>query len=138
MRSHISTVAAGTISDETKQRYAEGRATIGDALAPMFGIVAGVLGYANEEAAPPDTDAFPPLGEPGAEDGFEPKKRWDGKKVKNPNGRGYGYPDKNGNVWVPTRGSPSSGNSHGGEHWDVQTPGGGYTNVFPSGGGRGG
>ena len=92
----------------------------------------------NEKPAPPDSDAFPPLGEPGPGDGFKPKKNWDGKKVPNPNGRGYGYPDKNGNVWIPSRGSKSGGNSHGGSHWDVQSPGGGYTNVFPGGGGRGG
>ena len=42
-------------------------------------------------------------GIPTAGDGFTPAKNWDGKsKVKAPNNRGYGYPDKKGNVWVPT------------------------------------
>ena len=49
------------------------------------------------------------------------------KKVKNPNGKGSGWIDKQGRVWVPT--------DHGGTHaphWDRQEPkGGGYTNVYP-------
>jgi RHS repeat-associated protein len=79
----------------------------------------------NNESA----DAQAP-GCPTESDGFIPKKNWDGKKVKNPNGPGYGYPDKKGNVWVPTGPGP---NAHGGPHWDVQRPGGGYINVYPGG-----
>jgi hypothetical protein len=49
------------------------------------------------------------------------------RKVKNPNGQGSGWIDKDGRVWVPT--------DHGGTHaphWDRQEPkGGGYTNVYP-------
>ncbi|MGH1519542.1 RHS repeat-associated core domain-containing protein [Chryseobacterium sp. JK1] len=49
------------------------------------------------------------------------------RKVKNPNGKGSGWLDKEGRVWVPT--------DHGGTHaphWDRQEPkGGGYTNVYP-------
>ncbi len=52
--------------------------------------------------------------------------------VKNPNGSGYGWEDASGNVWVPT-GPEGSPNAHGGPHWDVQEPGGGYTNVYPNG-----
>ncbi|WP_211327766.1 polymorphic toxin type 37 domain-containing protein, partial [Solilutibacter pythonis] len=74
-------------------------------------------------------------GMPTADDGYECPKKWDGKKVKSPNGRGYGWPDKNGNVWVPT--GPGSG-AHGGPHWGVQRPGGGYINVYPGGRTRGG
>jgi hypothetical protein len=33
-------------------------------------------------------------------------------------------------VWVPTGDGPAA---HGGPHWDVQTPGGGYVNVYPGG-----
>ena len=76
------------------------------------------------------TDRAP--GEPTEKDGFKPKKGWDGKKVPTP--RGYGYPDKDGNVWVPTGKGPLA---HGGEHWDVQRPGGGYTNKYPGGKERG-
>ena len=74
-------------------------------------------------------------GMPAADDGYECPKKWDGKKVKSPNGRGYGWPDKKGNVWIPT--GPGSG-AHGGPHWDVQKPGGGYINVYPGGRTRGG
>lgn len=49
-------------------------------------------------------------------------------QVKNPNGKGSGWIDKDGRVWIPT--------DHGGTHaphWDRQEPkGGGYTNVYPS------
>lgn len=70
------------------------------------------------------------LGQPTKEDGYEPPKRWDGKKVKNPNGLGYGWPDAKGRIWV------SSGpNGHGGPHWDVQYPNKkrDYDNVYPGG-----
>ena len=63
---------------------------------------------------------------------FRPPKRWDGKKVKSR--RGYGYPDENGKIWVPT--GPGSG-AHGGPHWDVQFPNGDYDNVMPGGHSRG-
>jgi RHS repeat-associated protein len=39
---------------------------------------------------------------PTEADGFKPPKNWDGSRVKNPNGPGWGYPDRKGNVWVPT------------------------------------
>jgi hypothetical protein len=69
-------------------------------------------------------------GVPTANDGFIPTKNWDGKLVPNPNGKGYGYPDEKGDVWIPTGDGPSA---HGGPHWDVQTPGGKYRNVYPGG-----
>ena len=40
-----------------------------------------------------------------------------------------GWEDKYGNVWVPAPTGSSSG--HGGGHWDVQSPKGGYTNIHP-------
>ncbi|WP_089726416.1 RHS repeat-associated core domain-containing protein [Candidatus Thiosymbion oneisti] len=58
---------------------------------------------------------------------YEPPKNWNGKKVKNPNGSGSGWPDKKGRVWQPT---DHKGKAHG-PHWDVQSPGGGYTNIYP-------
>jgi hypothetical protein len=79
---------------------------------------------------------------PGKPDGeiakkvdFKEKKNWGGELVKNPNGGGYGYPDKDGNVWVP-----SGEGGHGGAHWDKEYAGKNmkgrtrsYSNVFPDG-----
>jgi len=69
-------------------------------------------------------------GKPTENDGYFPPKKWDGKKVKNPNGPGFGWPDENGKIWVPT--GPKG---HGGPHWDVQNPRGGksYRNILPGG-----
>lgn len=74
-------------------------------------------------------------GKPGAVDGFEDPK--DGEQwVQAPNGKGYGWLHKNGDVWVPTgwAGAPGSGTTgpaHGGPHWDVQSPDGKHRNVRP-------
>lgn len=96
---------------------------------------AGCLNDQHSEAdEPSDSDAQAP-GMPTPEDGYVCPKKWDGKKVRSPNGRGHGWPDNKGNVWVPT--GPGSG-AHGGPHWDVQKPGGGYDNVYPGGRKRGG
>ena len=68
-------------------------------------------------------------GKPGAAEGFQDPKggeNW----VRNPNGRGYGWQDTHGDVWVPT--GPGD-IAHGGPHWDVQSPGGGYKNIAPGG-----
>lgn len=74
------------------------------------------------------TDAQAP-GKPTENDGFIPAKNWDGQKVKNPHGGGYGWPDKNKNVWIP-----SGPKGHGGPHWDVQNPKtGDRDNIFPGG-----
>lgn len=67
-------------------------------------------------------------GMPTKKDGFYPPKKWDGKKVRNPNGPGYGWPDRKGSVWVPT-----GPNGHGCPHWDVEHPDGSYDNVVPGG-----
>ena len=86
-------------------------------------------------ATPPD-NAFDPNGPkapgyPGDPNTGSPDYPGDPKGgpnwVPNPNGRGYGWQDSNGNVWVPTG---KGGSAHGGPHWDVQTPGG-YQNVYP-------
>ena len=47
-----------------------------------------------------------------------------------------GWKDKYGNIWIPA--PTHSGSDHGGGHWDVQSPGGGYMNVYPGGSTRGG
>lgn len=72
-------------------------------------------------------------GLPTEEDGFKPKKKWDGKLVKNPNGFGWGFPDEHGNIWVPT----GQGTGVHEPHWDVQNPRTGkHTNRYPKGGER--
>lgn len=48
--------------------------------------------------------------------------------VPNPNGRGFGWEDADGNVWVQTG---QGGAAHGGQHWDVEFRKGGYKNVRP-------
>jgi len=89
-------------------------------------------------AMKPPKDAYDPNGakapgEPGEAEGFCPPKRGP-KWGKSPNGRGNGWVDIDGNVWVPTGpDSGSTGDAHGGPHWDVQKPGGGYDNVYPGG-----
>ncbi len=48
------------------------------------------------------------------------------RKVRNPNGKGSGWIDGKGRVWVPT--------DHKGTHaphWDRELPGGGHENVYP-------
>lgn len=88
--------------------------------------------------AKPPENAYDPNGpkapgKPGKDEDFCGPKGGD-DWVKNPNGRGNGWRDANGDVWVPTGpGSPGRGDAHGGPHWDVQTPGGGYVNVYPGG-----
>lgn len=80
-----------------------------------------------------NNDAQAP-GKPTEKDGYIPPKRWDGKKVKSPNGHGYGWPDHKGSIWIPT--GPGSA-AHGGPHWDVQHPNGNYENIMPGGHVRG-
>lgn len=75
-------------------------------------------------------------GKPTEADGYYPPKKWDGKKVKMTNGPlagKYGWPDREGRIWVPTgpKGAPMA---HGGPHWDVAYPDGKKpVNVYPGG-----
>lgn len=69
-------------------------------------------------------------GKPTEKDGFIPPKKWDGKKVCHPETGQYGWPDKKGNVWVPTGPGPLA---HGGPHWDVVDKYGDHKNVMPGG-----
>jgi hypothetical protein len=57
-----------------------------------------------------------------------PKGKGKTKPVKAPNGQ-MGWPDTDGNVWVPI--PEEHPLAHGGEHWDVNYPNGGYDNVYP-------
>ncbi|MFI6165558.1 polymorphic toxin type 37 domain-containing protein [Nocardia sp. NPDC051052] len=77
-----------------------------------------------------DPDGAKAPGRPGDAEGFAPPKGGD-RWVPNPNGRGFGWEDADGNVWVPTG---QGGAAHGGPHWDVEFPKGGYKNVRPGGG----
>jgi len=63
---------------------------------------------------------------------FEPPPEWDGEMVTvqhGPYSGRRGFPDRYGNIWVPTR----PGESHGGPHFDVQIEGGrrGHVTVYP-------
>lgn len=69
-------------------------------------------------------------GKPTENDGFVPKKNWDGKKVKHPKTGQVGWPDKKGDVWVPTGVGPLA---HRGPHWDVIDKKGKHRNVLPGG-----
>jgi|GEM_PF-5456809 len=70
-------------------------------------------------------------GMPTEKDGYRPPKGWDGKKVRHPKNGKVGWPDEDGNIWVPT--GPGS-KAHGGPHWDVQHPNGRtYDNIYPGG-----
>jgi RHS repeat-associated protein len=94
--------------------------------------VYGAVGKPPKDAHDPNGAKAP--GKPGSAEGFcDPKPgkpQWD----RNPNGNGSGWVDADGNVWVPTGpDSGSTGDAHGGPHWDVQKPGGGYDNVYPGG-----
>ena len=85
--------------------------------------------------AKPPSDAKDPEGakapgKPGELEGFKDPKGGE-DWVKNPNGRGNGWKDDKGRVWVPTG---HGGSAHGGPHWDVQDPRtGDATNVYPGG-----
>jgi len=119
-------------------------AGIGSAFGPVGTVVGGVIGagvgawigwnVVGPMFAKPPADAANPNGAkapgmPGKAEGYcEPKGGPDW--TRNPNGRGNGWRDASGDVWVPTG---PGGEAHGGPHWDVQTPGGGYVNVYPGG-----
>ncbi len=61
---------------------------------------------------------------------YIPPKKHKGGKVKNPNGHGWGWPAKDGGVWMPDL------DMHGGEGWTIQYPGGGHSHAYPGGGVR--
>lgn len=88
-------------------------------------VIKSRLEHNKAELEDKNNDAQAP-GKPTENDGFIPNKKWDGKKVRHR--RGYGWPDKKGNVWIP-----SGPNGHGGPHWNVQKPNGDYENVVPGG-----
>jgi RHS repeat-associated protein len=98
-------------------------AAIGGAIGYTAGsIVDYVLNKNKQEPCP----SAPPASKPSLDDmknnppthpEYNPPKNWNGAKVKNPNGAGSGWPDRNGDVWVPT-----DHNGTHGRHYDVQNP----------------
>jgi hypothetical protein len=70
-------------------------------------------------------------GKPTEKDGYKSPKNWDGKLKKAPNSQKKGYPDEDGNVWVPTGRDTDNVKQHGGPHWDVQLRNGDHRNVRP-------
>lgn len=77
-----------------------------------------------------DADGSKAPGRPGAAEGFKDPPT--GPTWGHPDNTGKpGWVDEKGNVWSPT--GQSGGKAHGGPHWDVQLPGGAYTNVYPGG-----
>jgi hypothetical protein len=102
-----------------------------DSFTTWVGDVYDGLVYAKPPANAYDPDGPKAPGRPTEADGFRPPKGGD-DWVANPNpgkgGGGFGWQDAAGDVWVP---SGHGARAHGGPHWDVQTPGGGYRNVRP-------
>jgi len=90
-------------------------------------VAAGIENITNSLFNTKQQYSYAKSGIPQAKDGFKPRKNWNGLKVRSPNGPEWGYPDKNGDVWVPQQHAPGT---HA-PHWDVQHPGGGYTPVYP-------
>ncbi len=100
-----------------------------------LGELLGGIVYAKPPANAWDPNGAKAPGYPGGIPGYTDPKggpNW----VPNPNGSGNGWESGDGTVWIPTgwAGAPGTGTvgpAHGGPHWDVQTPGGGYENVRP-------
>ena len=82
-----------------------------------FGSTMAEKSTGNPKDVPPDHPDYKP-----------PKKG--PRKGKNPNGKGNGWVDSKGNVWV------WEPNMHGGQGWVVQEPGGGHSHAYPGGGVR--
>ena len=121
----------------------------GSVFGPVGTVVGGVIGagvgawigwnVVGPMLAQPPENAYDPNGpkapgRPTEADGFKPPKGGD-NWVPNPNpgkgGSGYGWEDSKGDVWCPTGPAGPGSRAHGGPHWDVQSPGGGYRNKRP-------
>jgi len=83
----------------------------------------GLLFVNKEIPPPPEVGYIPPKGKPSGVKGG---------KVKNPNGEGWGFPAKDGGVWVP-KDDTGKNKQHGGEGWTVQYPDGSHEHRYPSG-----
>jgi RHS repeat-associated protein len=102
---------------------------IGELLRELWGMCRSIYNSKPPKDAHDQEGAKAP-GKPSAAEGFKDPpggEQW----VANPNGKGNGWLDANGNVWVPTG---QGGNAHGGPHWDVQGPRGTFGgSVYPGG-----
>lgn len=90
----------------------------------------GENGQIPSDATDPNGAKAPGL--PGPENGYFPPKggpKWVPNTNPGKGGSSHGWKDKKGRVWCPTG---KGGRAHGGSHWDVETPGGGNENVYPS------
>jgi hypothetical protein len=124
-------------------------ASAGSAFGPVGTVVGGVVGAGVGAAigwnviglmlAKPPESAYDPQnpkapGKPSEADGFKDPKGG-GNWAPNPNpdkvGSGYGWQDSKGDVWCPTGPAGPGSRAHGGSHWDVQSPSGGYRNKRP-------
>lgn len=102
---------------------------MGNTAFPAIGAAAWIVSNSNIPKDAYDPTGAKAPGLPGEAEGYcAPKggERW----VPSPKGKGHGWADKSGNVWVP---SGLGGTAHGGAHWDVQLKKGGYRNVYPGG-----
>ncbi len=130
--------AAAAVLIWTPELVTAGSSAAVVSFAPVAAVAIGVLlpsSTANDDNVmfnkPPedakDPDGAKAPGKPGPAEGFEDPRTGE-QWVKGPDGRG-GWKDSKGNVWQPTG---KGGRAHGGPHWDVQKPGGGYDNVRPA------
>jgi RHS repeat-associated protein len=97
----------------------------GDDEGDASGIYSDITGNegGNEKPTLPDMKQYPP--DTWVPQYVPPKSGT--RKVRNPNGRGSGWIDKKGDVWVP-----DDHNGTHAPHWDVQWPNGDYHTVYPA------
>ena len=94
-------------------------------LCRMHGVYNGQITF-DENDSFAIADSKPTKNNPPDHPNYKSPKKGD-KKVKNPNGPGFGWTDKGGDVWVWTP------DMHGGEGWTVQQPKGGHYHAYPGG-----
>lgn len=82
--------------------------------------------FQQTSAANDGTDLANPKDSPPDHPGFKQPKSGN-KKARNPNGKGWGWVDSKGDVWI------WDPKMHGGEGWVIQEPGGGHRHAYPGG-----
>nr|WP_249405751.1 polymorphic toxin type 37 domain-containing protein [Stenotrophomonas sp. CFBP 13718] len=118
----LSTVTLGDVVNTTWQ--------LGAINFPAIPVAATILNNVKPPSDAYDRHGAKAPGLPGDAEGYCPPKggpKW----RQSPKGRGNGWLDADGNVWVP---SGQGGSAHGGPHWDVQGKNGrDYENLYPGG-----
>ena len=141
------TLLKGWMSTMWWMTLVDGVLPLGDivyySVAAIIGVTAikvvsiGIANSKNDDVKKEDNNDKPvvlPGQQPTEKEGYVPPKGGP-TKGKTKDGQ-LGWKDKNGNIWIP---QPTGSNgAHGGGHWDVQSPKGGYINVYPGGNVRGG